>query len=61
MVAGEEVGTSEMHEMNTRQTLVESDAGEGPSVPTNQSTSFDLQQLPPQLEGVVSIFSFFSH
>jgi len=56
MVAEEEVGTSEMHEMNTRQTLVESDAGEESSVPTDQSTFFDLQQLPPQLEGVVSIF-----
>ena len=57
MVTEEEVGTSEMHEMNIRQTPVESDASEPSSVPTDQSsTSFDLQQLTPQLEGVVSIF-----
>jgi len=56
MVMEEEVETSEMHEMNIHQTPVESDAGEASSVSTDQSTSFDLQQLPPQREGVVSIF-----
>ena len=61
MVTEEEVGTSEMHEMNIRQTPVESDAGEASSVPIDQSSaSIDLQQLPPQLEGVVSIPRFFS-
>ena len=54
MVMEEEVGTSEMHEMNIRQTPVESDADE--AVSTDQSTSFDLQQLPPQLEGGASVF-----
>ena len=60
MVTEEEVGTSEMHEMNMiRQPPVESgagEAGEGSSVPTDQNTPSDLQQVIPQLEGVVSIF-----
>ena len=56
IVTEEEVGTSKMHEMNIRQPPVKSDAGKASSVPTDQSTSFDLQQLISQLEGVVSIF-----
>ena len=52
----EEVGMSEMHETKFRQPLVKSDAGKASSVPTDQSTSFDLQQLISQLEGVVPIF-----
>ena len=61
MVIEEEVGTSEMHETSIRQLPVRSDAGKALSEPTNQSTSFDLQQLISQLEGVVYIiFSGFS-
>ena len=55
IVIGEEVGTSEMHRMSIRQPRVQSDAGQAPPLPANQSTSFDLPQLVSQLEGMDSI------
>jgi hypothetical protein len=55
IVLEEEVGTSEMHRMSTRQPRVQSDAGQAPLLPVNQSTSTDLPQLVSQLEGMDSI------
>ena len=60
MVTEDEVGTGEMHEMDTRQPSVKSDASEASSVAPGQpeSASFDLQQLIAQFDGVVSISDF---
>ena len=55
IVLEEEVGTSEMHRMSTRQPRVQSNAGQALPLSANQSTSIDLPQLVSQLEGMDSI------